>query len=34
MNQIISNYEQEIESTEYKVCSYKIDGIKIIERTA
>jgi len=34
MNQIISNYQQEIESTEYHACSYQIEGIKIIERTA
>ena len=34
MNQIISNYLQNTESQEYKACSYEIDGIKIIERTA
>ncbi len=34
MNQIVSNFKQEKESTEYKACSYTINGIKIIERTA
>ncbi len=34
MKVIISDYQQETESTEYKACSYKIDEIKIIERTA
>jgi hypothetical protein len=30
----IANYQKNIESTEYNACSYEIDGIKIIERTA
>jgi hypothetical protein len=34
MKGIISNYQQELESTDYKACSYIIDGEKIIERTA
>ncbi|GGH03853.1 hypothetical protein GCM10011416_23640 [Polaribacter pacificus] len=34
MKEIVSDYQQEIESKEYKACSYKINGIKIIERTA
>ena len=31
---IISEYQQDPESQSYKACSYRIDGIKIIERTA
>lgn len=34
MKGIISNYQQDLESTAYKACSYQIDGINIIERTA
>ena len=34
MSQNISNYLQNQESQEYKACSYEIDGVKIIERTA
>lgn len=34
MNGIISDYQQEVESTAYKACFYEINGIKIIERTA
>ena len=34
MKATISNYLQNSESKEYKACSYEINGIKIIERTA
>ena len=30
----IANYRENIESTAYNACSYELDGIKIIERTA
>lgn len=34
MKEIISNYQQDLESTAYNACSYEVDGEKIIERTA
>jgi hypothetical protein len=34
MKGTILNYQENLESKEYKACSYKIDGKKIIERTA
>lgn len=34
MKRIISNYQQDLESTTYNACSYEVDGEKIIERTA
>ena len=30
----VTNYQQDLESPTYKACSYSVDGLKIIERTA